>query len=159
VLLAALLVAAGASAQKMEPKPKLPPETRPPGEPFKFFFYKNDVPYAGKEIWKLSLAVGQEMPVCVQALDIDGRDTGACPTGWKAEEKIVSVIPVPGKCNAVIIKGLKPSDTAALIVLYMGAKNNIIEASLKGSITKRAPPAKSAAPQTTKPNQSDSKPK
>jgi len=167
-MLFATLIISACTPPKQQPAPeqkapsaKAPsaPAYKPLGDPFKFIFYKNDSPYAGKEIWSLSLGVGEEIPVSIQALDTNRRDTGACPVNWTTDKTIVAVTPIPGKCNAVKIKGLKAANNASLIAVFKGAKGNLIEAPLNGSVGKSAAQPKSAQPQTDKPKENTGKSK
>jgi hypothetical protein len=132
------------------------------GDPAIYWWYKNDTPYVGKEINKIAINVGEEIPVCVQALDANARDIGVCPVEWKADNTVLTITPIAGKCNAVKIKGLKNAE-ASLIAVFVGSKKQKIEAALKGYVG--PPPAqpqsspKASPPSTNKQQPSKNKPK
>jgi hypothetical protein len=143
-----LLVSAGTPDSKSGTKTPAPAKVP---EPSIYWWYKNETPYVGKEINRISVNVGEEIPVCVQALDSNGRDIGVCPVEFKADNTILSLSALPGKCNAVKIKGLKNSEVS-LIAVFQGDKGKKIEAVLKGSVgspvapQQKAEPAKPATP-------------
>lgn len=146
MLFSAMLVSAAA------PK-KEAPKTAPAkiGDPSSYWWYKNEVPYLGKEINKLAVGLNEEVPLCIQALDSNGRDTGVCPVEWKSDNATLAITPIPNKCNAVKIKGLKASDKAYVTVVYKGAKGNKIEATLKGNVGPVSQPPQNSPAPTPKP--------
>ena len=139
VLMALLLISAAACSKKSVPAKTAPakPVTGQPapapkvGEPARLFFYKSELYETGKEIWKIQLGVGEEMPLSVQALDMNGYETFACPVDWKYDNTVLQVTPSKSRCQTIKLKGLKASENATLTLVYKGATGNMIENALK----------------------------
>ena len=144
-----MLISAGKppakGGQKEPPAPNF-------GDPSIYWWYKNDSPYFGKEINKISINIGEEIPVAIQALDSNARDIGVCPAQWKADNAVLAITPIAGKCNAVKVKGLKAAENISLTAVYKGAKGNDIEAVLKGNVGAVKQTQQNRAGESPKPN-------
>jgi hypothetical protein len=145
-LLAVLLISAAAPTKKPEPAKPAPAAAPKVGDPARFFFYKSELYETGKELWKIQLGVGEEIPFSVQALDANGYETYSCPVDWKYDKTVLQVTKSASRCQTIKLKGLKASENATLTLVYKGAKGNMIEMPVKGAVGKSAP-----APTTAKP--------
>ena len=149
-----LLIAAGTrAAEEKNPPSANKSEPAKPGDPVKFYWYKNPVPYIGKEVWTLELGVGEEVPISVQALDAAGKELSVCPGDWQYDGALLQVTKIQDSCKGIMVKGLKASDKFALTAVYKGSKGNSIEASLKIRIGAKSPatqPKPAPAPQKKK---------
>jgi len=148
-LMALMLISAAAPTKKPEPAKPAPTKPAPPpkvGDPARFFFYKSELYETGKELWKIQLGVGEEIPFSVQALDANGFETYSCPVDWKYDKTILQVTKSPTRCQTIKLKGLKASDNATLTLVYKGAKGNMIEMPVKGAVGKSAPAPTPAKP-------------
>jgi hypothetical protein len=143
VLLPLLISAGTRAAEEKNPPPANTTEPAKPGDPVKFYWYKNPAPYIGKEVWTLELMVGEEVPISVQALNTAGKDLSVCPGDWQYDGAVLQVAKIQDSCKGIMVKGLRASDKVILTAVYKGAKGNSIEASLKVRVGAKSPAAQS----------------